>query len=61
MSAMGDSRLELASVVEMFEDVGPQVKRSYPEDLAFKLRGRLLLIHGMLDTEVTAYCHYAVD
>ena len=52
MLAMGDSRYDLAPVVEMFEDPYAGLVVNYPEDLVSALEGKLFLVHGMLDTEV---------
>lgn len=50
MIALSDSRFESASRAEMFEGTNLQLKSPYPESLAALLQGKLLLIHGMLDS-----------
>lgn len=50
MVALGDSRFEPAALVEMFEGVNQIPKADYAEELVSQLQGKLLLIHGMLDT-----------
>ena len=37
-------------MVEMFEGINPQPKIPYDKALVSSLRGKLLLIHGLLDT-----------
>lgn len=50
MVALEDSRFNPASMLDMFEGTNPPQKEPYAETLATSLQGRLLLIHGMLDT-----------
>jgi len=50
MIALEDPRFGAASMVEMFEGINPQPKIPYSKALGSSLQGKLLLIHGMLDT-----------
>jgi hypothetical protein len=51
MVCLGDSRFESAAISEQFEGLTSDgTKNRYAEDLAQSLQGKLLLIHGMLDT-----------
>lgn len=50
MAALQDSRFEPAFWTEMFEGVDQKQEIVFAEALASSLQGKLLLIHGMLDT-----------
>ena len=50
MMALEDSRFVPASIAEMFEGINPQPNTTYAEAFAASLQGKLLLVHGMLDT-----------
>jgi len=53
--AFQDSRLESASIVEMYEGVSSQPTGApYAEDLVASLEGKLLLVHGMMDAVTPA-------
>ena len=58
--ALEDSRFEAASLVEPFEGLSRSNEDTpYPKDLIESLQGKLLLIHGVMDTStpVTATFH----
>ena len=48
--AFEDARFDAASIIEMFEGVPNHANKPLAEDLAASLQGKLLLIHGMMDT-----------
>ena len=50
MLALEDARFGPASMVEMFENLNLFSETSYPEALVASLKGKLLVIHGLLDS-----------
>ena len=51
-TCLHDSRL-ISTALASDEFEGPDVNRSYPEDLAHQLKGKLFLSHGMLDIDIS--------
>ena len=49
VSGLQDSRFEIASLTEMYEDMTSTANTVHAEELVSRLKGKLLLTHGMAD------------